>query len=337
MAETRRIALISDLEQAPIFADLLRASSRWELGAYATPAPCDTLAGVEWFDDRRVMLTQPGVDAVIIATATRAALDVSALALELNLPVWRQPPLARNFAEATQLVTNIERSNAPYRVASWWEHVRQPVRAALKEHALRPVFSELCVRTPGPLVQSWRAGVVDAGGGVLTLDAYALLEALVAVRDLPDSVSAATGRFRKAPDQPPRETEDVAVAVMRYENGGVAQLSATWDIPPDQQWCRYHDATNTLTLSPVTLEVTDRHGAALHNANLPGAYLAAELDAFAALLDDEAAPASQAATFERHLAVTALLEAVYLSARTWHPESPLKFYDVQGWRPRQRG
>ncbi len=34
---------------------------------------------------------------------------------------------------------------------------------------------------------------------------------------------------------------------------------------------------------------------------------------------------------ERHLAVTALLEALYLSARTGQPETPRKFYEVQKW------
>jgi hypothetical protein len=56
-----------------------------------------------------------------------------------------------------------------------------------------------------------------------------------------------------------------------------------------------------------------------------------ELERFVAAVREPDSAASQEVTLERHMAVSALLQATYLSARTGQPESPLKLYEVQGW------
>lgn len=328
----RRVGLLADEHTGARLAALLMASPRWELVALAGPQLEGLPDSVHWYDDRRIMIAQSGIEALVLADSPRTALDVMETAQGRGLAIWRLPPLARNFAEATQLIRMVQSSQAVYRVASPWELWREAITTALRSvEDFRPRYTEISVRAPGPPVQSWQAGVVEAGGGVAMLDAYGALESLIAVRSLPDNVSAATARFRRHPGQAPRETEDTAAVIFRYEGGGMVNVQATWDLPPYEQYTRHHGAEHTVTCDQRSVQVWDRDGQVLSSAPLPDDLLAAELERFADLLDQPEPPATRDKTLERHLAVNALLEATYLSARTWHPETPRKFYEVQGW------
>jgi hypothetical protein len=62
----------------------------------------------------------------------------------------------------------------------------------------------------------------------------------------------------------------------------------------------------------------------------------AELSRFVAAIRDAGSREANDRTLERHLAVTALCETAYLSARTGQPEYPAKLYEVQKWPEFQR-
>ncbi|MBN2447031.1 MAG: hypothetical protein JXO22_09910 [Phycisphaerae bacterium] len=330
--EPLRVGLMADEESGPAVAAALLASPRWNLVA-TTGAQLNLGSEITWYDDRRVMITDSRPDALVLATSPRTAVELDGMFAAHELPVWRTPPLARDFAEGVQLIRQISAGPRVYRVASWWEHVREPVRQAL--HAVedfKPRFTEVMIAGAGPSVQSWRAGLVDAGGGVLALDAYSALEALVAVRGLPDNVSAAIGKFRRHPGEAPRETEDVGTAILRYESGGIVLVRATWDLQPAEQYTRHHGPDSAVNLTSTTVSTHDYDGSTQNETHLPAEFIASELDHFADEVAATAPPEDQEKTLERHLAVNALLEAMYLSARTWQPESPRRFYEVQGWR-----
>ncbi|MCK4343622.1 MAG: hypothetical protein KAY37_18065, partial [Phycisphaerae bacterium] len=227
-----RVGLIADAERLEMLAPAARACSLLKMIGQAGMAQAAGLPDVPWFDDRRVLLEHPELQAVLLVTSTRRDAELGARAIERGLHVWRLPPLARNFAEATEIAADAKRAATVYRVASWWEHVANHVWQELDwPDNFQPLFSELRIDTRGPGIQSWRASLVEAAGGVLANDGYALLEALVAVRGLPESVSAAVGNYRRPPGEAACETEDTALAIMRYSGGGTAMVQATWDLP----------------------------------------------------------------------------------------------------------
>lgn len=284
-----------------------------------------------WFDDARVLVTRGAMQAVLLASSTRRDAELAALVAERELPVWRLPPVARTFAEATEAVTRMRRASSVQRVASWWEHVVDHAWHELSWPAdFKPLLSELHLRAPGPPLESWEASAGEAAGGVLARDAYNLLEALVALRGLPETVTAAVGRFRPGAGRTLRETEDSAVAILRYAGGGFAALHAAWDLPPPEQRLVHAGAAASVTLSPEEVAVRDLDGRAIDTRPLPADPLGVELLRFAELVGSGARDRASA-PLERHLAVTALLEATYLAARTGHPESPRKYYQAQGW------
>jgi len=327
-----RVGLIADAGSLASLADAAMACPMQVVAQAGTRQP-ESLPGVEWYDDTRVMIAQSGVEAVLLSTSVRAGVQLGRTAVDHGVHVWRPPPLARSFAEAAEVVRLAQGSAPVYRVASWWDHIAEDVSWAVGRcEGYKPRFSEIHVSAPGPSMQSWRASAVDAGGGVLTADTYGLLEALIALRQLPESLSAAIGNYRHKTGEARRETEDVAAAILRYHDDGMAAIQASWDIPPFQQVGYHHGVEATVVLDECGVAVRSAEGETLHERRWSADIRVGELRGFVAAVQSANQRPEPDSTLDRHLAISALLEAIYLSARTGQPETPGKLYEVQGWR-----
>lgn len=330
-----RVGLIADAEGARRLQPTLAVAPLTVLGQCGMHQ-ADGLPGAPWFDDARVMLAQEGLAAVLVVADLRATSAAEAHAAERNLPLWRPPPLARGVAEACELITRVRRRGGTYWVASWWECVRDDVRQALAlAGGAAPTYTRARISAAGPAApSSWPAGAGDAPGGVLLTDGYPLLEALVGLQNLPERVTARIGHLRRRPDEPWRNTESLAVALLSYDDGATALVEAVWDIPPFGHSLHCHGPQATLLLEPGRVVVTHADGRTLAERPLPGDdYLRTDLTRFADAVERRRVSAAQDVSLERHLAVLALIQSIHLAARTGQPESPRKFYEVQGWPP----
>lgn len=326
-----RVGLIADGERLTALAAAIDACLLIQPFGQAGMPQAAAVRDVPWFDDPRVLLAQPGLEAVMLALSTRVHVELATMAAARGLHVWHPPPLARNFAEATEVVARNKRATNIQRVASWWEYVADQVWHQLRWPTdFKPLFSEIRVSARGPVLATSRISAADTGGGVLASDVYPLLEALVAVRGLPESASGAVGTYRKNAEGQTRPTEDTVVALLRYTGGGIGVIRATWDLPPLERQIIHYGQSVRVTLTDESASLADDEGVEIDQHPLPGDFLAHELMHFAALVRGQARDRA-AAALEQHLAVSALLETIYLSARTGHPESPGKFYQVQGW------
>lgn len=326
-----RVGLVADGPPLPRLTAALEACLFMQPLGQAGMPPTAGLRQVPRFDDPRSLLAQPGLEAVLLATATRQDLALAAMAAERGLHVWRLPPLARSFAEAVEVVTRARQLPTIYRVASWWEYVSDHVWHELPWPAeLTPRFSDLRASGPHPTSAGLPTRAPDTTAGALVVSGYSLLEALLAIRGLPESAAAAIGQYRKATAAAVGDAEDTAVAVLRYSDGEAALIRATWDMPPFEHQLAHHGPALSVTLTDDEVVLASSTGNVLDRRPLPGDFLASELLRFAEFVRGQARDRANA-PLERHLAVNALLETVYLSARTGHPESPRKFYQVQGW------
>lgn len=330
---TPRLGLITDGPPDPGILDLL-GRMPVAVAAQGGMRQAEAAPGIPWVDDTRVLITQSPVDAIVLLTSIRAGVELAGTAAAAGKAVFRLPPLGRTFAEAAESIRQARQHDVLYRVASWWEQADENTRWArgLAE-GFRPTFTELRSRVPGPPLPSWRSILADAGGGVLMGDAYPLLEALVALQGLPEVVTASIGRCRRKPAEAPRETEDVALALLRYPEQVLAGIVASWDVQPHEQRLELHGAAATLALTAEQVELREADGRVIDHRPLPALhdYWRIDLARFCEGLRGRSGPARGEAALERHLAVNALLETLYLSARTGQPETPRKLYDVQGW------
>lgn len=321
-----RTALVADAARAADLAAAARRVPELEIVGQAGMPQGAALSDVPWHDDRRVLVTMPELDVVLLAGTTRADNEMAGVACEHGVHVWRVAPLARGFAPAAECIRLARGFEGVYRVASWWEHVVDNGWSELDwPEQFTPHYSELRVSAAGPAAETWRGTLADAAGGVLADCGYDLLEALVATRGLPETVAAATATYYDAG----RETEDTALAILRYADGGTALVRATWDCPPWFASVSHADGPVTVSIANGTLALTGA-GAADDERALPADWWSADLRRFVDYIRSDAR--DRALTpLERHLAVTALIETIYLAARTMHPETPRKLYEVQGW------
>jgi predicted dehydrogenase len=328
-----RIALITTGPPDPTILDLL-GRLPVTLTAQGGMRQADAAPGIPWIDDTRVLITQSPVDAIVLLTSTRAGVELAGTAAAAGKAVFRTPPLGRTFAEAAESIRQARQHDVLYHVASWWDQADENTRWArgLIE-GFRPGYTELRSRTPGPPLPSWRSILADAGGGVLMADAYPLLEALVALEGLPEVITASIGRCRRRPGEAPRETEDVALALLRYPEQALTTIAAAWDVLPFEQQLELHGAAATLVLAAERVELREADGRVIDHRPLPALhdYWRIDLARFCEALRNPASQFRGESALERHLAVTALLETLYLSARTGQPETPRKLYEVQGW------
>jgi len=283
------------------------------------------------------LVAQGGIEALVIGASPRVGLVMGDVAQSHGVHVWRPPPLGRNFSEAIEIARQLRDAEIAYRVGSWWEHVADDIRWAMDfEDGFKPIVSELHVSAAGPELSSWRSTLASAGGGVLAYDAYPLLEALVELRGLPESVTGVVGWCRRRKEESPRETEDLATAIMRFSDGGLAHLRATWDIPPLTWASHHHSSSASIRYSDTAVAILGPDGEPSEEHPLPAGGLEAEMVRFAAEIRDETRRGANGVVLDRHLMIAALLEATYLSARTEHPELPRRLFEVQKWPEPQR-
>lgn len=328
-----RVGLVADAVAIGPLAAAARRAGCCEIVAQSGMPQAAALPGIERVDDLRVLVAQMDVGALLVDASPRIATEAALVAAPHGVHIWRCGPLARTFAEAVELARATAESRTIMRVYSWWEHVRAAWQQTVDPPAdLGPVrYSELCVRAPGPAPDRWPAVRGEVGGGVLATDGYAWLEAAYAVRGLPESAHAAIGLLRNNFEKPARQTEELALAIYRYEDGGLLDVRAMWDVPPYESSLTHHGTRGSVRITTTSIALIDANGQVLDQQPLDDDPIAADLRRFASEIAAGRPRDAAERTIERHVALSAMLEASYLSARTGQLESPQKLYEVQKW------
>ncbi len=324
------VGLVANAENLAEVAATLSRVPGVVIGAQAGMARNVALPDIAHYDDERVMLARGDVGAVIIADTPRENVGHTRIALEYGIPAWQPAPLGRTVSEATDLAATARTKGSVLRVASFWEHARDAVHSAfdlLKDFDIQ--FAEVRLAVAGPSTDSWRAGQGESGGGVLLQDGYALLEALVALRRLPNLVFGITGRYRQRVNEARRETEDVSAALLHFDNNGRALVRCAWDIHPEESIAWFFGREASIALCRTRVAVHDRRGTQLDATPLPVDMLSKDIARFVAQLAEPGASDAAQRALDRHVATSALIDAIYLSARTNHPEAPRDLHSLQ--------
>ncbi|MCA9243521.1 MAG: hypothetical protein KDA32_06175 [Phycisphaerales bacterium] len=368
-----RVALLVSGEDAARFADLVRRSEVFEVVAQAGMPRNEAVTDIEWHNDARALLAQSGVDAVIVAGSAAEGVNAIQLAAECGKHAWRWGPIARDLAEGLDCAERMKAAKRVLWPASWLRHVQPLLSESFISVARGATYITFDLCATGPSYQSWRASLRGAAGGVLAQDGFFWLEAMIALRGLPEFVQAVTRRDQHLPGAPPRETEDLAGVLLRYADALVS-VRATWDIQEgESRICWHAPAGGATDQEPVRASavlkqagvVVSRGGTAptIKTPEMTGeAWVIDDLRRFAGMIQDTIAGEQAAERAARHeaalarrlpglarreppregdapndvdwalelsLATTALLETVYLSARTMSPEQPRKLYEAQ--------
>lgn len=278
-------------------------------------------AAIPYFDDVRALCSQASLDALVIDGEPRGLVPVTRAALEFRVPLWRPAPLASGFTEGVELLRATATQNAALHCASWWE-VAEPAYAgaqgddALAAADVRSMTLTIDVDATAP---AWSGGP----------QCYAALEALVAIRGLPEGVQALT--VPGPSGEGDGGDERFVGALLRFPLGGPGVLAVRGEQPAADFTLDLRGVQLARVVRPGEIVHRDHPDQPWHREAVATDWLTTDWRQFAAQVrGGQAALVSR--SNERHLAVLALLDAIRLAARTGQIERPQVFYEVQGWR-----
>jgi predicted dehydrogenase len=184
-----------------------------------------------WTDSWRDLVNDPNIDAVDIAVPNYMHHEVAMACIEAGKPFLIEKPLARNTREAREIVEAAEAKGIP---AVYGENMRfKPAMLKLKqmiaEGALGDIIMLRCNEIHnGPFHSPWFWDAELTGGGAVIDMGIHGLYALEWVMGSKVKRVYAEMDVLKWKDHCKNGAEDTAFVVLRFENGGIAELVNSW-------------------------------------------------------------------------------------------------------------
>jgi len=338
MSEKPRAAVIGLGSAGVRTLEALRKSGRAQLVAIGDrdPALAEPIAhetGIAAYTDNRSLLAETHPDVVFLCIPPMGVPDLLATCAERGIHVWKELPLARNLAEGMEMVRLAEQANIKLAVGT---QRRFADGYRLTAEALGRVGEIFLVRSEylfnwGPQLD-WRGDASSAGGGALLELGYHHVDLLIWLLGLPEEIygfSASGHRPERlgpaGEDLPAYDTDDTALAVFRYGSQRVANLTVTRRSGPLAERCTIHGRRGSIHANSEQFRLCDPDGNLIEQTEAPpdalGPYQR-QLEAFLA------AVASSSRLYQcsarENLLNLAVIDAIYLSSRTFQPESPMR-------------
>jgi len=222
------------MASAPHARSLQDLKGRVSVGAAFSPSAARRLAfaeatGFPVVDSVDAVLGDPSIDSVLLLTPPNTHLDLVRQAAASGKHVLLEKPLEISLERSEQLVAVAE--DAGIKLGVVLQHRFRPVSAALSglinEGRLGDIVSASARlynwRPQSYYDHSGRGTRVRDGGGVLLTQAIHTLDLMISIAGLPVEV---TGYAVTSPVHD-METEDLAMAAIKYSNGGIGTISAT--------------------------------------------------------------------------------------------------------------
>ncbi|MEM1601832.1 MAG: Gfo/Idh/MocA family oxidoreductase [Candidatus Bathyarchaeia archaeon] len=187
-----------------------------------------------WYTDYRKMLREAPIDAVIISTPHYQHYPMAMDAIESGKHVLVDKPMAISLREADEMIMAAKRSNVKLGVNL--QSRFDPTIRKVKEAADSGRFGQLIMgeavvewfRTKEYYAESpWRGRWATEGGGALINQAIHTIDLLVWIMGQPKYLWAQMGTFAHE-----IEVEDLAAAVIRFENGAIGVIQGSTAIYP---------------------------------------------------------------------------------------------------------
>ena len=288
--------------------------------------------GVASYHDNRSLLAETHPAAVFITTPPAGSTDLLAACAERGIHVFKELPLARNLNEGVAITRLMEKANLKLAIGTQRRFAAGYRRAADLRARLGQVFlarAHYMFNWGDEL--DWRGDKSSAGGGALLELGYHPLDLLVWMLGLPDEVyGTSRGGHRPEPTgptndaQPVYDTDDTAVAMLRYSDGCVGNLVVSRRCGPVSEQFSLHGKVGSLTADCETCIMRDPDGIVLDSLageDSPASPVTRQVEAFIQSVR------SGSKLFEcsgpENLLNLAVIEAIYLSSQTGQPESPM--------------
>lgn len=296
-------------------------------------------AGVPGYGDNRSLLVERRPAAAFLCVPPIGAAELISACADRGIHVWKDLPLARDLDEGVAMVRRMADAGVKFAVGTQ----RRFFRGYRRAYELRRRVGEIFLARAQYLFNwgaelGWRGDQASAGGGALLELGYHAIDLLVWMLGVPDEVygvSAVGNRPEQVGDddaaRPMYDTDDTAVAIMRYIGGAMASVITTRCSGPVSEELCLHGRSGSLRADAETCVLRDPDGNVLgYEAEdvVPVSGFRHQAEAFAA------AVLGETRTYEcsgwENLLNLAVIEAIYLSDRTGQSEEPHRLLEGHG-------
>ncbi len=327
--ERLKVALLGLADVGAEYLEAIRADDQFDLVAVGDHDP-NVLrrhavdASCRVFEDYRSLVIETahaGLDALIVALEPHESLELMELAGSRGVAVFHKPPPVRTLREAQRLNQWFETGGSALAIPRFW---RTTTALSSRQHAVELAghfVAAMATVWTTATSEGWRGDSVRAGGGVLLHGAYEIIDLLVWLLGLPDTVYTQCGVAR-APGPPKRyDTEDVATLSLGFGDGRMASIAALRGAPEARRQIVLTgtDALIELDLERITVRLQST-GASETTPLAESPPAAGAIGAFGDAM--RSTPDGLRSIAPDVVRVLAVIEAAYLSAKTGEPESP---------------
>jgi len=305
----------------------------------AVAAEAGQAYGVVSYTDNRSLLAEARPRVVFLCVPPAAGAELVGACAKRGIHVCKAPPLGRSLAEGVALVSQMEQAGLKLAVDASRRFAGSYRRAGQLRGRLGEVFLGRAhyLFNWGPRL-GWRGDKATAGGGALLELGYPPIDLLVWLLGVPEEVYGLTAAGHRPAEAgaggevlPPYDTDDTAAAILRFARGCMATVVATRASGPVSEELTLHGRGGSLTVNSDSCLLRDPDGNVLDQLVEPGSPVEAARRAAEGFLRAVAADArSWDCSGRENLLPLAVIEAIYLSDRTCHPESPARLLRTHG-------
>jgi len=211
--------------------------------------------GVQSFTDPRQLILKTKPRACFIATPPMVVSELLDICVKNNTNVWKEAPLGRDLGEASEMVKRFDIAGLKLAVGTQ----RRFSQTYLHAKELLPQIGEVFLARTHYLFNwggdlKWRCDKPSSGGGALLELGYHMTDLLIWMLGLPEEVYAlisCEGEKSSCSNttQPPHDTDDSAVATMRYRNNAIASMVASRVSGPVNEELALHGTTGSIIVN----------------------------------------------------------------------------------------
>lgn len=212
------------------------------------------------YTDLDQMLSQNGLDAVVVCTSTDAHQEVTLAALRAGKDVLVEKPIARTYQEALAMTTAARETKRKLMVGM--NHRFRPDTMILKSFIEGKELGKIYYTRVGwlkkfNLDKAWLVQKEKSGGGAFIDLGIVMLDMALWMMGYPEVVRLGANHYR----QRTKEVEDTAVVHLTLNTGAVVNIEVSWSmcLADDLYYCYIHGSNGSASLSPLTIN-KELHG-----------------------------------------------------------------------------
>ena len=276
------------------------------------------------FDDYRQMLVQNKLDVLIVAAELSGCSEFVRLAISKNLHILKLPPPGQDFAQAEEMADLADKHNVNYISACFGRFAPgfERLSSYLENHKTERIY----------FIDAFCPANASTEGPALLHDCFELLDQLVLKFSLPQQIYALVSSEGSDKKHLHYLGEDAAAVSMNFAEGLVANLiTCTGSVRSEKEIVlRLYSKEATIVVSPYSFCVYGSKQEKIESKQYSSKKAESTMKLLADFAESIIAPSEHKISYssKNDLATMALIEAIYLSARTAMPETPSRILEI---------